>query len=106
MVRVIAPLVALIIIAAIVAAVVVYHRRKTGQETALSHGWATKGDLSRAEEAVLRNQNATAAMIFRRLRNPGEAIQLDDVVVLPPDAKQRIDKWLTDYEKGKVSKQS
>lgn len=86
----------IIIVVAIIAGVTVYFRRRQGKETALEHGWATKGDLSVKQEKALIAEINSAAILLRQLLAPPADLD-SDMTYLRHEDRQRVETWLRQH---------
>ncbi len=77
----------------VVAGVVVYFRNKKSKETALSRGWATKGDLSKSQERAILAQLGSADILFRQLLATPTNLS-DEMNILRSDHRELIVRWL------------
>jgi hypothetical protein len=84
--------VAVVLVVAIIAIVVVYFRRRQSKDDAQMYGWATKGDLNRAQERQLLVKEHAAAEIFSDMLHPTNL--REDLTILSDAHRRKIENWL------------
>lgn len=90
--------IAALIIAVLLVFVIMWLVHRAQRQENIREGRHMRGDLTKAQERMIQQENAEAFAILRRIRKPASSLD-GEIILIPDDLGESIDKLIERHEK-------